>query len=169
MRRFLVWTLATGMVFLASGQQALAKGGHEDPLDGANLVLSPIPRDLKPGKLWTATIMYVKDSHVVPVDLPPTVALTSLETGQSMSVAAVPAGPGVYMARIIFPEAGRWSIVVNSELTLLTVKPPAPAIPPSRPFALWAWAISGLLSLLMVAGVFLILPRLRRRRAAVIS
>jgi len=169
MRRFLVWTLAAGMVFLAGSQQAFAKEGHEDPLEGATGVLSPIPRNLKPGKPWTATITYVRDGHIVPVDFRPTVALTSLETGQAMAVGAVPARPGVYTARIAIPEAGRWSIAVNGELTLLTVNAPAPAVPPGRPFPLWAWAISGILSLLIVGGVFLILPRLRRRQSAVIS
>lgn len=169
MRRVLVWTLATAAILLVGGQQALAKEGHEDPLKGATGVLSPIPRNLKPGKPWTATITYVRDGHIVPVDFRPNVGLTSLETGQAMAVAAVSARPGVYTTRIIFPEAGRWSIAVNGELTLLTVNPPAPAIRPSRPFPLWAWAISGLLSLMLVGGVFLILPKLRRRRAAVIS
>lgn len=184
MRRLLVWALAAGMVLLAGGQQAMAKEGHEDPREGATAVISRVPDNLKPGQAWTATITYLKDGRVVDADgfapsrlvdgFAPIVTLRNLGTGEVTSVTAFLQRPGVYSARIVFPEAGRWSVRLHdaftgrvTDITTFRLSPAPAAAPNPTAFPVWAWIMSGLMSLLFVAGVFLFLPRLRRKRVPV--
>jgi hypothetical protein len=175
MRRLLVWTVTAGILLLAGGRQAIAKEGHEDPRSGATGVLSPVPRDLEPGKAWNARITFLKDGRVLDAEgFRPTVTLTNLRDGRTIGVPALSAGPGVYTARVVFPQAGRWTIAVRNgfdgritDLTTLTVSAAAPALSGARSFPVWAWLASALLSLLVVTGVFLVVPRIRRKQAAV--
>jgi hypothetical protein len=177
MRRLLVWTLATGMILLAGGQQAMAKEGHEDPRSGAVGVISRVPDDLKPGQVWTATITYLKEGRVVDTDgFAPIVTLRNLGTGEVTSVTAFLQRPGVYSARIVFPEAGHWSVRLHdgftgraTDITTFRLSPAPATASGSTAFPVWGWIMSGLMSLLVVAGLFLFLPRLRRKQEAVNS
>lgn len=138
-------------------------------------MISRVPDNLKPGQVWTATITYLKDGRVVDADgFPPIVTLRNLGTGEVTSVTAFLQRPGVYSARIVFPEAGHWSVRVHdsftgrpTDITTFRLSPAPAAAPSSAAFPVWAWIMSGLMSLLFVAGVFLFLPRLRRKRVAV--
>jgi hypothetical protein len=175
MRRLLVWTLATGMVLLAGGQHAMAKEGHEDPRAGAIGVISRVPDNLRPGQVWTATITFLKDGRVVDADgFLPIVTIRNLGTGEVTSVTPFLQRPGVYTARIVFAQAGHWSVRVHdsftgrpSDITTFRISPTSSATPGSRSFPVWTWIMAALMSLLLVAGVFLFLPRLRRKRVAV--
>jgi hypothetical protein len=63
MRKVLLGTLAAGLVLLAGGQAAFAKGapGETDRFLLASPVLGPVPRGLKPGQVWDARIVFVYD------------------------------------------------------------------------------------------------------------
>ena len=175
MRRVLVWTLATGIVVLASGQHAMAKEGHEDPRAGATWVISPVPDNLQPGRAWTATITLLRDGRVVDAaGFPPIMTLRNLGTGEVRSVTTLSQPSGVYTARIVFPEAGRWSVRVHdsytgrpTDITTFRLSPASAATPGSPSFPLWTWIVS-LLSLSLMAGAFLLLPRLRGRQAGLV-
>jgi hypothetical protein len=172
MRRLLVWTLATGMVLLAGGQHAVAKEGHEDPRQGATGVLSPVPKNLRPGRVWTATITFHGGGRIVEAEgFRPTVTLHETRTGQVLAVPGLHERPGVYTARIVFPQAGSWRVEVKNgfdgtidDVTTLRINA-GPSLSPSlSSFPAWAWIMSGLMSLLVVASAFLFLPRLRRKQ-----
>ena len=176
MRRLLVWTFAAAAMLSAGGQPALAKEGHEDPRMGATGVLSPIPRDLEPGRAWNATITFYKDGRVIDAQgFSPRLTLTNIDTGQAIGVAALSTRPGVYSARVVLPSAGRWTIAVHngfdgrvSDLTTFRVSPSAPSPVGGPSFPVWAWIMSGLVSLLVVGGAFKVLPRVRRKDAALL-
>jgi len=179
MRRLLVWTLTAGMVFLAGGHAALAKEGHEDPRSGATGILSPVPKNLEPGQPWNATITFrnlgMDGNPVVAADgFRPTVTLVNVDSGERIGVTAFLERPGIYDARIVFPEAGRWSIMLRNgydgttnDVTTLTLGAATVSTSSGRSFSVWAWVTSGVLSLLVVAGGFLLVPRLRRKQSAV--
>jgi hypothetical protein len=176
MRRLLVWTLATGIMLLAGGRHAVAKEGHEDPRSGAVGVISRLPDDLKPGQAWNATITFLKDGGVVEAEgFRPIVTLHNLGTGEVTSVTAFLQRPGVYTARIVFPQPGRWSMSLHNgfdgrttDITTFRLSPAPAATPSSAPFPVWAWVMSGILSLVAAMAAFLVLPRIRRKQAAVI-
>jgi hypothetical protein len=176
MQRLLVWTLAAGIVLLAGGQTALAKEGHEDPREGATGMISRVPDNLKPEQAWTATITLLKEGRVVDAEgFPPIVTIRNLGTGEVTGVITFLQRPGVYGARIVFPEAGRWSVRLHdpytgrpTDITTLTLSPASAVIPDAPSFPVWAWVMAAAMSFLLAAGAFLLLPRLRRRQAAVI-
>ena len=179
MRRFLVWTLAASAILSAGGQQALAKGApgeEQDPMMGAVPTMASAPRDMKPGNPWNASIVFAKDGAPYEAQgFRPIVILYDINTGDAVSVSAFATKhPGFYTARIVFPHAGRWTITVRSLATgvarafpTIRVGSAATSIPGSNPFPVWV--MSGLLSLLLAMGAFLVLPRLRRRQTAVIG
>jgi hypothetical protein len=175
MRRLLVWTLAAGMVLMAGGQQAMAKEGHEDPREGATAVISRVPVNLKPGQAWNATIKFLNGGGVVDAEgFRPTITLHNLGTGQVTSVAAFLQRPGVYTARIVFPQAGRWSMKLHNgfdgttdDVTTLRISAGSSLPPSSRSFPVWAWIMAGLMSLLVVSSAFMFLPRLRRKQVMI--
>lgn len=175
MRRLLLWTLAAGIVLMAGGQTALAKEGHDDPREGATGGLSLRPHDLEPGQPWNATITFLDPGGLVEAEgFRPVVTLHHLGTGEVLGVPAFLERPGVYTAQIVFPQAGRWQVKLHNgfdgtidEVTTFTLSPAPPATPSAASFPVWAWIASALASLLLVAGTFLLLPKLRRPQATV--
>ena len=178
MRRVLLGAIAAGLLIVAGGQAALAKGAPgEEGLQGTP-VIDPAPRGLKPGQPWDATIRFVQDGR--PTGLAgyrPIVQLHDLSTTDVINVTAfaTPA-PGRYTARIVFPHAGEWSIVVKSletgvaATTAIRIARPAAAPPalgsPAHHVPVWSWAAAGALTLLIVGAALLLAPARRRQRVA---
>lgn len=132
----------------------------------ATVGIDPLPSGVGPGDTWT-TEMTVLQHGRTPLDgLSPTITIQR-ETGESHEFVATPSGePGVYAAEVVFPEAGRWSIVADStfgesRLTYgpVTIGPDSGGAPSSFPVLPVAAAAAALgLALTAVLGV----RRLRR-------
>jgi signal transduction histidine kinase len=70
--------------------------------------VNPPPRDVRAGDVWNARI-----SVAVPRETPPLLNVQNTRTGTLMSTEARPTGePGLYRARVRFPEAGDYTYSV---------------------------------------------------------
>ena len=76
-----------------------------------NISLAAAPFSPKAGHVWTATLTVLIDGE--PADgLGPMMRIVS-RTGKTMYIASQPtAQAGVYRARIVFPKAGTWRVIV---------------------------------------------------------
>src|SRR5690242_10461134 len=116
MRKVVLGAIAAGLLILAGGQAALAKGAPgEEGLQGAP-VIDPLPNDLKPGQPWDVKIRFVQDGQPTGMEgYRPIVQLHDLASTDVINVTAFATErPGWYTARIVFPHAGEWSVVVKS-------------------------------------------------------
>jgi hypothetical protein len=182
MRKLVLGTLAAGLLLVAGGQAAFAKGapGETDQFLLASPVLGPIPRGLKPGQVWDARIVFVFEGSPAGIEgFRPVVYLHDLSGTDVLPVTGfgVPGTPGTYTARIVFPHAGEWSVVVKSLATGVasTVNahiakpdpagPPATNVPVGHPAPVWSWVAVGLLVLVIVGAGIALAPARRRQRA----
>jgi hypothetical protein len=180
MRKVLLGTLAAGLLFLAGGQAAFAKGapGETAQFQLASPVLGPMPRGLKPGQAWEAKIVFVYDGAPAGLEgFRPVVYLHDLTSTDVIPVTAlgVPGTPGTYIARIVFPHPGDWSVVVKSLATGVastvnaSIARPAtvpPTAPSSHRLPVWSWAAAGAFALAIVGAALLLAPIRRRQRVA---
>jgi hypothetical protein len=68
-----------------------------------------------PGEPWDTNITILQHGVTPLTGLHPTVTITLEETGQTETFTAKETEePGVYAARVVFPEAGQWTIVADS-------------------------------------------------------
>ena len=85
-----------------------------------NVALAGKPTVAKAGKAWTATVTVTRDRQP-DVGQSPMIRLlnTSIGTaGRVVNITTRPTEmPGVYRARVIFPSAGTWRVVVIDRTT----------------------------------------------------
>ena len=84
----------------------------------ASVGLASLPAGVSSGEPWDAEITVLRHG-VTPTDgAEPSLTIRNTETGLSETFAADPTGEtGVYMARVVFPHAGRWSFEIDNGLT----------------------------------------------------
>lgn len=102
---FVLATLATALV-AAAGASA---GGW------ATVGVEPMPAGIGPGEPWDPEITILQHGQTPLTDLSPTITITRDGTGESRQFVATETDePGVYTARVVFPEEGSWRIVADS-------------------------------------------------------
>jgi hypothetical protein len=100
-------TLCT--IVLAAVAPAIAWGGGF-----ATAGVSPPPADTKPGAPWNAKLTILQHGRTPLDNVKPAVIIRPAGGGTARTFRAKPTGePGEYVARVVFPTAGRWSYVVD--------------------------------------------------------
>lgn len=125
MRRLIM--LSTLVVVLASAATAGAGGW-------ATVGIDPLPDGVEAGGTWNTNIT-IRQHGQTPLDgLSPAVTIFEEKGATDVFSATSTGDPGVYAASVVFPEAGRWNVVVDSgfgesRLTYgpVLVEAPAPA------------------------------------------
>ncbi len=103
--RWIAAAVAAGLLALPAG--ALAGGW-------ATVSLSSTPDGLGAGEPWVVELEILQHGRTPLDGVEPSILLTERATGKTEYVAAKPTGrPGVYEARAVFPEAGRWTYTVD--------------------------------------------------------
>jgi len=109
MRKLIVFAALTAMV---AAPAALAKE--------RNIALAGKPAATKAGKAWTATVTVTRDKQP-DAGTAPTIRLVSTTISTSGRVVNIVARAteetGVYKARVRFPSAGMWRVVVIDAMT----------------------------------------------------
>jgi YtkA-like protein len=80
----------------------------------ATVGLSPQP-DVVAGETWTANIQVLQHGQAPMADATPSVIVANAATGEERTFPATLSDPedGVYVASVVFPTAGSWSVAVN--------------------------------------------------------
>ena len=99
--RWIAAAVAAGLLVLP----AAALGGG-----WATVSLSSTPAGLGPDDPWNVEMTILQHGRTPLDGLEPSITLTNSATGKTEYVAAKPTGrPGVYEARAVFPDSGRWT------------------------------------------------------------
>jgi hypothetical protein len=162
--RWIATAVAAGLLALPAGAQA---GGW------ATVSLSSTPEGLGPGDPWTVEMTILQHGRTPLDGVEPSITLTNGATGATEHVAAKPTGePGVYAARAVFPDAGRWTYAVDDGFSQVHDYPAvsiggaggAPAAAGGGGFP-WAVLLASLLACVAALGLALALRRRRDRPA----
>jgi hypothetical protein len=104
--RWAVWLAAAGIALVSAGT---ASAGCM-----ATVGLTPQP-DVAAGETWTANVQVLQHGQTPMADATPSVILTNEATGEERTFPATLTDPenGVYLASVVFPTAGSWSVAVN--------------------------------------------------------
>jgi hypothetical protein len=80
----------------------------------ATVGMAPLPDGVEPGATWSPEITILQHGRTPLDGLTPTVTISD-DGGVSHSFTATPTGgTGVYEARVVFPDAGSYRVVVDS-------------------------------------------------------
>jgi YtkA-like len=108
MRKLLI---AVALVALAAPASAFAGGW-------ATAGLSPPDGGLGAGDTWNAEVNILQHGQTPLSGVNPTVTIRNAVTGESKTFKARPTDkPGVYVAKVVFPSAGKWSYEVYDGFT----------------------------------------------------
>ena len=164
--RWIAAAVAAGLLALPAG--ALAGGW-------ATVSLSSTPEGLGPGDPWLVELEILQHGRTPLDGVEPSILLTDSGTGRTEYVAAKPTGrPGVYEARAVFPEAGRWTYAVDDGFSRVHDYPAvdiggsvasAPAAADSGDGFPWSALLVSLLAGVAAAGLITVLRRRRDRPA----
>jgi hypothetical protein len=96
-------TIVLGAVALLSAAAALAKE--------RNVSMIGAPAAPTAGRAWTATVSVKMDGHYT-IGKAPAVRLIN-PAGKALTVVSTPTSrAGIYRARLVFPTAGMWRVIV---------------------------------------------------------
>jgi hypothetical protein len=139
----------------------------------ATVSLSSTPDGLGPGDPWLVELEILQHGRTPLDGVQPSIVLTNGATGETKTVAAKPAGrPGMYEARAVFPDAGRWTYAVDDgfsrvhdypAVTIGGTAASAPASAASDDGFPWSALLVSLLAGVASAGVVSLLQRRRDR------
>lgn len=102
------------LIVFAAVVTALAASAAASAGGWATVGLDPLPTGVGPGETWTTEMTVLQHGRTPLVGLSPTLTITE-ESGESRQFVALETGKaGVYEARVVFPDAGQWSIVADS-------------------------------------------------------
>ena len=164
MRRILIGALSAAVLVAA---QTAAAGGW------ATAGLSSMPSSPNSGQVSTVEVTVLQHGRTPLEGVKPAVTLRNTETGERKRFAATPSGePGVYRARVKFPEAGTWRVSVYDGFSQYgggrahTFAPVSVrAADPRLGFPVWILALG--LGAALVVGSLLLVPRIGRTRVPV--
>jgi hypothetical protein len=147
------------LIVFAAVVTALAASAAASAGGWATVGLDPLPDGVDAGQTWKTEVTVLQHGRTPLDGLSPTITIHR-ETGESREFVATPSGkPGVYEALVVFPEAGRWSIVAdstfgNSKLTFgpVTIGPDSGGAPSSFP-VLPIVALAAALGLALIAAL----------------
>ena len=104
----------TGRIVLlaALGAALLSPSAHAGGWATTNL--SSTPQNLRAGDTWTVDLTILQHGRTPLAGVEPSLVLTSKRTGDEHVFPARPTSEtGVYRARVVFPQRGRWSYGVD--------------------------------------------------------
>lgn len=103
------------LIVLATIATALVASAVASAGGWATVGLDPLPTGVGPGEPWNPQLTILQHGKTPLTGLSPTITITLDGTGESRQfVASETDQPGVYLARVVFPEAGSWRIVADS-------------------------------------------------------
>jgi hypothetical protein len=157
------------LIVLSALVAALALTGAANAGGWATVGIAPTADGVGAGESWRTEITILQHGRTPLDGLTPTVTISG--PGDARTFTASPTGKtGVYEARVVFPKAGRWSVVVDSGFgaSRLTYGPVtigasptgSPGLFPVLPFA----AVAAALALAVAAAMGV--RRQRRLRAS---
>ena len=136
----------------------------------ATVSLSSTPDDLGAGAPWDVEMTILQHGRTPLDGVEPSITLTNGATGKTEYVAAKPTGrPGVYEARAVFPEAGRWTYTVDDgfsrihDYPAVTIGGAASAATAAGDGFPWIALLAALLAGLAAAALTVALRRRRDR------
>lgn len=163
--RMTTTTAAVAIIALLALTASASAGGW------ATVQLSSTPDGLRSGATWNVELTVMQHGRTPLSDVKPSVTITSGDRSQTF--ASAPTGrPGVHRARVRFPEAGTWSYVVDDGFSARHAYPPVQIDGAASATTGGASALAhdrialAALAGIAVAGLALLLPRRRRRLAA---
>ncbi len=136
----------------------------------ATVSLSSTPDGLGPGAPWDVEMTILQHGKTPLDGVEPSITLTNGATGKTEYVAAKPTGrPGVYEARAVFPDAGRWTYTVDDGFSRVHDYPAvtisgAASAPAAAGGDGFPWTALGI-ALLAGAAAALLTTGVRRRRS----
>lgn len=81
----------------------------------ATVGVDPLPTGIDAGEPWSTEITILQHGRTPLTGLQPLVVVREQTSGLEREFRATPSGePGVYDARVVFPEAGDWNVRVES-------------------------------------------------------
>lgn len=94
---------------------ALAAAGAAQAGGWASVGVAPLPTGIEAGEMWRPEITVLQHGRTPLEGLSPTITIRESGSGLEREfTAASTAEPGVYAAEIIFPEPGRWNVLVET-------------------------------------------------------
>src|SRR5262245_61811766 len=101
-------------VWLAAAATALVGAGTASAGCMATVGLSPQP-DVAAGETWTANVQVLQHGQTPMADATPSIVVVNAATGEERTFPATLSDPerGMYLASVVFPTAGSWSVAVN--------------------------------------------------------
>lgn len=110
MRRF-------GIAFLLAAFPAAALTAGAWAKEGG-IELSSAPFGTKPGEPWTTELLLIGGPPELLAQAKPGIAIRDRATGETIDYPARATGkPGVYTVRVVFPQAGRWTVEAYDGVT----------------------------------------------------
>lgn len=101
--------MLTGALLAAAVAPAVAWGGGY-----ATAGVSPPPPETAAGVPWNAELTILQHGRTPLAGVKPSVIIRPAGGGPARTFAAKPtAKPGVYVARVVFPKAGRWKYTID--------------------------------------------------------
>lgn len=94
---------------------ALASAGTASAGGWASVGVDPLPTGIDAGETWRTEVTVLQHGRTPLTDLAPVITIRERDTAEWTDFAATATGePGVYEARVVFPEAGEWNVIVES-------------------------------------------------------
>jgi hypothetical protein len=94
---------------------ALAVTGAASAGGWATVGLSSQPTGIGPGDSWSPEITVLQHGRTPLEGLTPTITISESGTGATRSFTATATDePGVYAARVVFPQSGDWNVAVET-------------------------------------------------------
>lgn len=125
---------ALALAALLTAPAASLAGGY------ATVGLSSLPDDVRPGEAWVVDLTVLQHGRTPLEGVKPAIVIEPLGPGTEMRFPARPTEePGVYRARVVFPNAGEWRLAADDDFAEVhrlgtTVVGGAPAsAAPARP------------------------------------
>ena len=167
------------LAMTAAALAALALPAASTAGGWATVGLETLPAGVDAGETWVAEATILQHGQTPLEGVNPRVLIYDNQGGRRAFAAAPTGEPGVYRARVVFPEAGSWQVTVEDgfvqevplthsfgEFEIGAGGDTAAAGPPADDGAgLAAWAALGL-SLAAGAAAFLVVALLGRRMGA---
>lgn len=102
------------LIVLSALAVALAGAGTASAGGFATVGVDPLPNGLEAGETWSTEITVLQHGRTPLDGLSPILTIREEGTGLVREFKASAASrTGVYEARVVFPEAGRWNVVVD--------------------------------------------------------
>ncbi|MGH3133304.1 MAG: FixH family protein [Gaiellaceae bacterium] len=102
------------VIVLSTLALALAAAATASAGGWATVGMAPLPDGMDSGQTWKTEITVLQHGRTPLDGLSPTLTIRD-EGGATHDFAATPTGePGVYETSVVFPEAGSWSVAVDS-------------------------------------------------------